>query len=343
MKTTETAVFTNGLIAVAAFFVTSMPFAAQAALQVSYEGPDQEKNCHVMLAGQHIEAGQVCLEVEGENLLVTYEMQDGWELTEAHLWAGLTLASMPQSKTGNPKIGNFPYNSGSITGADSHTFTVPLTVFGSVEPCDVTGLLAAHAAVRKANGDGTYQTETGWLEGAQISAKGSWAMNSSIFFTCPPDPEIAPVVEGCETAYAYGDRNGDRSLDRDKGDLELDDFLKTERWGWQLAVQKGDQLDVPIYAAAGNNDINNGTLVGQLKVDYVNTTVSVKYEMLPGFSATETHLYVGDVYLPRVSPGTYGHTGTGSSYTVPVSGAETVYVVAHAVVRGAALEGTCGE
>ncbi|MGX9726746.1 MAG: hypothetical protein ACTFAK_05340 [Candidatus Electronema sp. VV] len=342
MKTTAT-VLTNGLIGLAAFFATSIPLAAQASLQVSYEGPDQEKDCHVMLAGQHIEAGQVCLEVSGENLLVTYEMQDGWELIEAHLWAGLTLASMPQSKTGNPKIGNFPYKAEGITGADSHTFTVPLTVFGGVEPCDVTGLLAAHAAVRKANGDGTYQTETGWLEGPQIIAKGSWAMNSSIFFTCPADPEIAPVTEGCETAFAYGDRNGDRILDRDKGDRELDDFLKTERWGWQLAVQKGDNLNVPIYAAAGNNDINNGTLVGHLNVGYVNTTVSVSYEMLPGFTTDETHLYVGDVYLPKVSPGTYGHIGTGSSYTVPVSGAETVYVVAHAVARGAELDGQCGE
>ncbi len=342
MKSTAT-VLTIGL---AAFFAASIPLSAQAGLQVSYEGPDQEKDCHVMLAGQHIEAGQVCVEVDaaGENLLVTYEMEDGWQLVEAHLWAGLNLADMPQSKAGNPKIGNFPYNSGSIAGADSHTFTVPLTVFGGVEPCGVTGLLAAHAAVRKANGDGTYQTETGWLEGPQITAKGSWAMNSSIFFTCPPEPEIKTAsAEGCETAFAYGDRNGDRILDRDKGDLELDDFLETERWGWQLAVQKGDHLDVPIYAAAGNNNINNGTLVGNLEVEYVNTTVSVSYKMLPGFTTDETHLYVGDVYLPKVSPGTYGNTGTDTVYVVPVSGAETVYVVAHAVARGEKLDGECGE
>jgi len=342
MKSTAAAL-TNGLIGLAAFCAASIPLAAQASLQVSYEGPDQEKDCHVMLAGQHIEAGQVCVEVDaaGENLLVTYEMAGGWQLLEAHLWAGLDLVSMPQSKTGNPKIGNFPYNSGDIAGTDSHTFTVPLTAFGSVEPCDVTGLLAAHAAVRKANADGTYQTETGWLEGTQIAAKGSWAMNSSIFFTCPPDPvdtALPPVAEGCETAFAYGDRNGDRILD--KGDLELDDFLKTERWGWQLAVKKGEHLAVPIYAAAGNNDINKGTFVGTLKVAYDNMTVSVRYEMLPGFTADETHLYVGDVYLPKAAPGTYGNMGA-ESYTVPVSGAETVYVVAHAVARGAALEGSC--
>ncbi len=337
MKTARTAVFTNGLIAVAAFFVTSMPFAAQAALQVSYEGPDQEKNCHVMLAGQHIEAGQVCLEVEGENLLVTYEMQDGWELTEAHLWAGLTLASMPQSKTGNPKIGNFPYNSGSITGADSHTFTVPLTVFGSVEPCDVTGLLAAHAAVRKANGDGTYQTETGWLEGAQISAKGSWAMNSSIFFTCPADVVPPPVVEcSNETAYAVGEK----TFLKDRDDLSIG-----TKWGWQITVPAGDRtIEKDIYAGAAQNDTSKGTLIGTLTVERAGTTLNVSYNT-PGATMYGTHLYVGDTYVPVTSPGQYSaygyqvesHAELGGthsdSYEVQVGETGTLYVVAHAATE----------
>jgi hypothetical protein len=250
-----TGLFSNGLIGLAAFFVTSIPFSAQAGLQVSYEEPDAGKDCHVMMAGQHIAAGEACLQVEGENMLVTYETADGWELVEAHLWAGLNLAEMPQSKAGNPKIGNFPHLSGSIPGADSHTFTVPLSVFGGVEPCDVTGLLAAHAALRKDRGDGTYQTETGWLEGGLIADKGSWAMNSSVFFTCPAVPEPPPVevVRTCETAYALGDKT-------------FKDILDSPRWGWQITVPAGSTMTQPIYAAAGGNDINKGEEVGELEV-----------------------------------------------------------------------------
>lgn len=324
----STATFTNGLVALAAFFVTSIPFAAQAALQVSYEAPDQQKDCHVMLAGQHIEAGQVCLQVEGENLLVTYEMEDGWELVEAHLWAGLDLATMPQSKAGNPKIGNFPYNSGNITGTDSHTFTVPLEVFGNATPCDVTGLLAAHAAVRKANSDGSYQTETGWLEGTQIALKGSWAMNSSVFFTCPADPapEVAAPIRTCETAYAFGDQTFKQILD-------------SPRWGWQITVPEGTEMTQPIYAAAGGNDISKGTEVGELAVSYKNGQVSVSYMIADGFDMEQVHLYVGENDLPSLAPGSYTvkseelEDGTKFEYTISQS-ADSVNVVAHAVVCG---------
>jgi hypothetical protein len=342
MKTTGT-VFTNGLIGLAAFFATSIPFVAQAGLQVSYT-PDGAV-CQRMLAGQFIEAGEVCVEVVGDFMTVTYKTSNGWELSEAQLWTGLNLALMPVGKQGNPQIGNFTYKSGDITGTTNYPFYVPLNELSAGSLCDLTGYLAAHAALRKPDGIGGYQTETGWVEGQPING-GSWAMYSSVSFTCPPDPipEPLPVAEGCETAFAFGDRNGDLILDRDKGDLELDDFLKTKRWGWQLAVRKGDSFTVPIYAAAGKNDISKGTLVGELDVTYKESKeVAVAYRMLSGFSLDETHLYVGTRYLPKVAPGTYGHSGSDSYIVTLKADAPTVYVVAHAVVRGAALEGTCGE
>lgn len=340
MKTTVT-VLTNGLIGLAAFFAISIPLAAQAGLQVSYS-PDGG-TCQRMLAGQFIEAGEVCVQVEGDFMTVTYKTSNGWELSEAQLWAGLNLDLMPAGKQGNPQIGNFPYISDDITGATSYSFYVPLKELSTGELCDLTGYLAAHASLRKPDGNGGYQTETGWVEGPPING-GSWAMYSSVSFTCPVDPILdpLPVAEGCETAFAFGDRNGDLLLD--KGDLELDDFLKTKRWGWQLAVRKGDSFTVPIYAAAGKNDISKGTLVGELDVTYKESKeVAVAYRMLSGFSLDETHLYVGTRYLPKVAPGTYGHSGSDSYIVTLKTDAPTVYVVAHAVVRGAALEGTCGE
>ncbi|MGA1824192.1 MAG: hypothetical protein ACMUIP_05955 [bacterium] len=82
--------------------------------------------CQALLAGQTIDAGLVCVEVVGTDLVVTYDTANGWELVETHLWVGDSLADMPQTKQGNPKIGNFPYNSGDITGATSYNVSISL-------------------------------------------------------------------------------------------------------------------------------------------------------------------------------------------------------------------------
>lgn len=59
--------------------------------------------------------------------VVRYSTSNGWQMTEAHLWVGDGLATMPQTETGNPQIGLFPYRSGDITGATSYTLTIPLS------------------------------------------------------------------------------------------------------------------------------------------------------------------------------------------------------------------------
>ena len=329
MKTTATI---KKSIIVAAFLIAATAFTSQAALQVNY--PDGAE-CQPLIAGQHIEAGEVCVEIQGPNLAVTYNMSGDWELLEAHLWAGLDLADMPANKKGNPKIGHFPYATGDITGASSFTFNVSLEeAFGSAEPCDVSGLLAGHAAVRRDNGDGGYQTETGWIDGEQIVDKGSWAMFSSVEFTCPEDDVVLPPVVGStETAYAFGDASF------------CDDF-GLNRWGWELFVPADlDQpIVTPIYAGAGQCDISKGTEVGELVVTRDGTVLTVSFEMFGGFNMTETHLYVGgvslvDTGLNPAAPGQYGllHdlAGAGSdSYAVVLNTDGPVYVVAHAVVAG---------
>lgn len=163
---------------------------------------DGSASCFTLYAGQTVDAGKVCLTVDNEVdtaascgkigakgvVKVTYTTKDGWELTEAHLAAGDSLADIPANKKGNPKIGNFPYNSGDITGATSQTFSVPLCTFGldgSYETCDpVNGFFAAHAALRRDNGDGTYQTETGWADGQAFTSKGSWAQFFNFKLEC---------------------------------------------------------------------------------------------------------------------------------------------------------------
>lgn len=285
-----------------------------------------QPDCKDLIAGQTIDAGDVCLDVVGDNLVVTYTTTGGWELTQAHLWVGENIASMPQTKKGNPKIGNFPYNSGDITGATSYSFSVPLSSLGS-DLCDMTYYAAAHASVRKADGSGGYQTETGWASGDSIVPRGSWAMFFSFLFVCDTTP---PTNPDCETAFAFGDKKLWDIIDPATGDPI------TNRWGWQITVNAGDTFTQKIWAGAGQNDITKGTYVGDLQISYDGSTLTVNYIMNSPFFMQETHLYASTVETDTAAPGLFGNlhdleNATFDSYQIQISGG-TIYVVAHAVV-----------
>jgi len=194
VKTTAT--INRSLIA-AAFLIAATPFVSQAALFVSQVKLQANyldgSECRSLIVDQYIEAGEVCVEVQGTTLAVTYNTFGDWELLEAHLWAGSDLLDMPANNQGNPETGNFPYVTGDISGATTYTFNVSLDkAFGRTELCDVIDLLAGHAAVRRDNGDGSYEIRTGWIAGEQIIEKDGWSMFSSVEFSCPA--EIATVT-----------------------------------------------------------------------------------------------------------------------------------------------------
>lgn len=154
-----------------------------------------------------------------------------------------------------------------------------------------------------------------------------------------PDPDV-PHLEGEETAFAYG---------VDLATCFID--LGFHRWGWtnNLTVNVGSSYDWPIYAGAGQCDIEKGTLVGSLNMEFIDaSTARITYEMIEssGYLIEEIHLFVGSDILP-VKKGTYYTVAPGQypvvddslggilskSYDVSISGGE-VNIVAHAVVSG---------
>ncbi|MFM7768837.1 MAG: hypothetical protein ACKO9S_13385, partial [Bacteroidota bacterium] len=100
----------------------------------------------------------------------------------------------------------------------------------------------------------------------------------------------------------------------------------------------------PLYAGAGQCKLSNGTMVGNVLVNYSGSTVTVSYSLNAPYTLDEAHVYVGNSLLPgpacdwTVAPGQYpvvANNLSGSTYTTTfnnVSG--NVYVVAHAVVCG---------
>jgi hypothetical protein len=163
---------------------------------------DTYSDTFVLYAGQHIEAGTVSLTVYEEALEIIYTTINGWELVETHAWVGDDLAQMPQTNKGNPKPGLFPYTSGDITGATSYVHVIPLADINFECPQDeVLYHLAAHAALRQDNGEGGYQTQTGWSNGEPLVDKGNWATYSNFMLSC----FCSDLPDTCDVIYAVHD------------------------------------------------------------------------------------------------------------------------------------------
>lgn len=318
--------------------VTGLDLASAQVLRVG----DTNGYCTELMVGQSTDAGSVCASVSGNDLTITYATEGGWQLTETHLWVGSQWAQMPQTRTGNPKIGGFPYASGPLNGATTYTSTVDLRAFGlsaEMTSCAALNLfVAAHAGVRKMNADGSYRSETGWGDGVSLVDRGSWAEGFAITINCFEDS--APVDYRYETAFAFGSALATCFTGFD---LDGDGTRDFSRWGWSNGPLTNGTYTFDLYAGAGQCVLGNGTRVGTLTVTYAGSVATVVFSMLPGFVMDETHLFIGNEVLARdrnneytVAPGQFGRqhdltAATTDSYTVTgLSG--TIYVVAHAVV-----------
>ena len=82
-----------------------------------------------LVAGQNTDVGTVTVRVVGDSLEVTQAVDDGWAITEAHVWVGTDPAGIPTNGGGNPEPGRFPYRAENLDHVASHTFVIPLGEF----------------------------------------------------------------------------------------------------------------------------------------------------------------------------------------------------------------------
>ncbi|MFD0932328.1 DUF4842 domain-containing protein [Psychroflexus salinarum] len=143
---------------------------------------------------------------------------------------------------------------------------------------------------------------------------------------CEGDYDIFSKT-GCETGFAFGNNTF--------VDLEL----TNKRWGWanELTNVQDGSYTFDIWAGAGQNNTNNGTLAGVLTVEVSGSDVTVTYDMNQGFTMSETHLYLGDNPPTTIAPGQFGNThnlenATSDSFSVSYSGDGDFWIVAHAVI-----------
>jgi hypothetical protein len=254
---------------------------------------------------------------------VTFQAGNGWLMNEVHLFIGDALTTMPQTRTGNPQVGQFPYGE-KLDGQSHYSLTLPLGDFGAAG----TALaVAAHAAVSREQADGKMESGSAWAGSDRIVQRGNWAT----WFSYVIAEVDEPLVAGClikGSAFAYSEQ-----AFRDLGN-------GVNRWGWQITLDQlhGYSGSTPLYMGAGNNDLSKATRVGDFDYSYANGILQVSYSLNSGFSLDATHVYAGTSFVDTSAPGQYGHENddlpwgaTYDHYTIDVDG-EVIYLVGHATV-----------
>lgn len=240
--------------------------------------PVIDGDCAIYYAGQHIVVGSVCVSLDGDNLLVDYIMEDGWDLSEPHLWVGESLDSAPTSGNGGPIPGRFPYTA-SVMGVDTQTFTIPLSDLGldaesyCADPS--TLLVGAHGVV--SNGG---QTESAWAGETRFSKKGNWATYFGVQAACGGDDD-------------------DDDDDNGSGLPETCGITDTRSVGLPLTYS-GTSL-----TAALTDSFDQSAAYGNLGISSLGTSgFSMTMGPNPGFDIRQVDLYVGTAYSPT-APITY--------------------------------------
>jgi len=139
-------------------------------IDTSREVNSADNDCYTevnLIAGQNYNAGIVSYAIINNELVVTYTSTGGWEIDATHLFVG-DCEAIPTNRSGNPKIGRFPYKSTEASGTTEVIWNIPISEF------PVCGCISAHAELSLDTGNGT-QNETGWAEGEQFLGN-SWAM-----------------------------------------------------------------------------------------------------------------------------------------------------------------------
>ncbi|MFW9876879.1 MAG: hypothetical protein ACFFG0_27615 [Candidatus Thorarchaeota archaeon] len=98
-----------------------------------------------LIAGKNKDVGDVLVWNDGDTLYVKFQTTDGWTISETHLAVGDTFDDIPQTKSGNPQIGQFEYSSEHNPAVTECVYEIELEKDWLA---DTELYLAAHAVVQ---------------------------------------------------------------------------------------------------------------------------------------------------------------------------------------------------
>ncbi|WP_027710397.1 hypothetical protein [Zooshikella ganghwensis] len=142
--------------------------------------------CKTLFANKNETIGTVCFNVDSSGILsALYSLTvSDTTIKEVHLHIGSNMEEIPQTRAGNPKVGNFEY---SYDGLNTTEQLVPLTetVTCGVEPEEFTYYVAAHASIEYLDSLGeVVDTPTAWADGLRFNSRGNWATYFDFTVNC---------------------------------------------------------------------------------------------------------------------------------------------------------------
>ena len=162
-------------------FAAVFAFAVAPALAVpQYTGT----NWNGLYAGRtQIEVGTINTYVEESNLHIVILTYDPWVLVETHVAVGTNpVNDFPMTKTGNPKVGNFPYAHTGLNGVNRDEYVIALSEVKGWS-AGVPICIAAHAIVTSPLGQETAWGNCGTPKGTfaglglgNANGRGNWAL-----------------------------------------------------------------------------------------------------------------------------------------------------------------------
>ncbi len=231
-------------------------------------------------AGRHINAGNLLVSNDEQNLYITFKTTGNWWLQLTHLHIATTLGGVP-NRNGTPVPGHFQYKTTHNPRVQTFTYTIPKTW---AEGQNL--VIAAHAEVVLLDANGrVIQSETAF--GGDTPGPGKrwwfWASYTVGSGSSVPDPGTGPggefVFKYCANAWAI-DTLGSSYIN---GVLVDGVFFRK--------VDETAQIKVPMIAA--NNEGKQIT-VGHITINNV-TPLSEAYieiKVKPEYALTEVRLYL---------------------------------------------------
>ena len=212
--------------------------------------PNHPSNAYTtnIMAGQNIDVGDIYVWNDNNNLYVQYMTTNNWWLNETHLHVATSLSGIPQTHSGNPKVGKFDYQFEHNPNVQNYTYTIPITWAWNTEL-----YLAAHCEVILNDTSlSITQIETGWGQGMSFPGN-NWAM----YFTFT-------LQEPSQCLVAYYPFNGNANDESGNGfnGIEHGVTWTTDRFGHSdsACYFNDDSVYIGLPPYVGYEEIGNFTL-----------------------------------------------------------------------------------
>jgi hypothetical protein len=169
-------------------------------------------------------------------------------------------------------------------------------------------ILIIHVAFEYGVEESNVAGETAFA-GTPFTGRGSWFNYVAIRFVevpCDDDEPVDPILAE-ETAFAFGE------------------YELGVRWGWYNVIEEGTYT-FEIWAAAGQNNLSNGTHVGNVVIVYENGMLTFDFQIFEGFVVTDTHIFAGE-NLPS-------NLNANGNFKIAENLDGQIYLIIHLVVEG---------